>query len=137
MYLNEGSRPLIVRRIITDAQAMFVSPLAHVEVRAGLARARFKESPPRLTSANYTRALTLFDQDWSTFFQTDISDEAIRSAGTIAERRRLRAYDAMHLASASTVQQNSADTLLLSTWDRELAAAAEAEGLSLAHEVTN
>jgi predicted nucleic acid-binding protein len=137
IYLNEGSRPPLVRAAIADARLTFVSSLGHVEVHAGLARARFKENPPRLSASAYSRAVTSLDDDWNSFFQTDVSIDLIRAGGALAERHHLRAYDAVHLASALIINERSPDTLILSTWDRELAAAAEAEGLSLAHEVTN
>ena len=41
------------------------------------------------------------------------------------------------LAQAIALTERSDDSLEFSTWDKRLAAAAEAEGLSLAHEVTN
>lgn len=52
-----------------------------------------------------------------------------RSAGRLAELRALRGYDAVHLASALTV--DAAD-LVLATWDRDLADAAVAEALAVA-----
>jgi predicted nucleic acid-binding protein len=52
-------------------------------------------------------------------------DEALaRAAGDLAERRGLRGYDAVHLASASAIGHPE---LVLATWDRDLASAAVAE----------
>ena len=50
--------------------------------------------------------------------------------------REVGCHDAVHLATALVVSDSSGEELLISTWDRDLALAAEAEGLSLAHEVT-
>jgi uncharacterized protein len=48
-------------------------------------------------------------------------DEALaRAAGELAERRGLRGYDAVHLASATAIDHPE---LVVATWDRDLAAA--------------
>jgi hypothetical protein len=47
----------------------------------------------------------------------------------LAIRHELRAYDAIHLASASIVRQ--AEEVVFSCWDRELRAAAAAEDFEL------
>jgi predicted nucleic acid-binding protein len=51
------------------------------------------------------------------------------AAGAVAERYRLRALDAIHLASA--LAGDDGDTVMV-TWDRELAVAARRAGLGLA-----
>jgi predicted nucleic acid-binding protein len=61
----------------------------------------------------------------------------MRQAATLADKHRLTGFDAVHLASALDVNRSLFGELSLATWDKELATAAEAEGLSLAHEVTN
>jgi len=50
----------------------------------------------------------------------------------VAERFQLRAYDAVHLASALVV--DGGDTAVI-TWDTTLARAASAAGLGVAREV--
>jgi len=105
-------------------------------VRSGLTRARFKDNPPRITNAGYTRALSEFAREWSDYVQLAMEASLIEEASNIAERHRLRAYDAVHLASALQVQIETSEEVQMATWDHDLAAAATAEGLSLAHEVT-
>jgi hypothetical protein len=48
-------------------------------------------------------------------------------AGELAQLHALRGYDAVHLASALSVEQS-----LMVTWDAELARAAEQAGLAVA-----
>jgi predicted nucleic acid-binding protein len=49
-------------------------------------------------------------------------DEALaHEAGKLADNHALRGYDAVHLASALSVED---DELVVVTWDRDLAAAA-------------
>ena len=52
-------------------------------------------------------------------------DEALaRTAGELAERHALRGYDAVHLASATAIDDPD---LVIATWDRDLTAAAIAK----------
>ena len=134
VYLRELGRHPIVQREL-EQEIPLSSVLASVEVRANLARAAFKERPRRLTDARYARALRMFESEWHDFFHVPITDELLGEASVLARQYLLRAYDAVHLASALSAQARVPDTLLLSTWDRDLAAAAVAAGLSLAHEV--
>jgi uncharacterized protein len=137
LYLQEGDRRAEIIRAVELASVKYTSPLSLVEVRSGLARARYRDNPPRLRAAGYARALTDFLSDWDSFFFIEIDRRILERAGALAEQHRLRAYDAVHLAAALELSDTATDSVRVSTWDRELAAAAEAEGLSLAHEVTN
>jgi predicted nucleic acid-binding protein len=57
-------------------------------------------------------------------------DEALaREAGRLAEKHALRGYDAVHLATALSVED---PTLVIVTWDGELARAALRCGRSVA-----
>jgi hypothetical protein len=58
-----------------------------------------------------------------------LDDRLVRSAGDVSEDRRLRAGDAIHLASALVVDEPE---LVLVTWDHELARAAREVGLAVA-----
>lgn len=53
-------------------------------------------------------------------------DPLARAAGGLAERHGLRGCDAVHLAAPLAI--DAPGELVLATWDRELAAAAAAEG---------
>lgn len=55
----------------------------------------------------------------------DIDDPLARAAGDLAERHGLRGYDAVHLASALTIDDPD---VIVATWDRNLSAATLACG---------
>jgi predicted nucleic acid-binding protein len=110
--------------------------LGYLEVRSALARARFKDNPRRLTPSGYDRALRNFEADWLNYVRAPVTNDLIQLAGNLTSRYYLRAYDALHLATAMALVELVSDSVLVSTWDTDLAAAAQAEGLSLAHEVT-
>jgi uncharacterized protein len=58
-----------------------------------------------------------------------IDDSLAHLAGELAERHGLRGYDAVHLASAISIEDAG---LLTVTWDGELAAATVACGYAVA-----
>jgi uncharacterized protein len=58
-----------------------------------------------------------------------IDDALAHYAGELAERHGLRGYDAVHLASAISIEDAE---LLAATWDGDLAAAALACGYAVA-----
>jgi predicted nucleic acid-binding protein len=53
-----------------------------------------------------------------------LDDTLARAAGELAERHALRGYDAVHLASATAIDDSD---LVIATWDRDLASAAIAK----------
>jgi predicted nucleic acid-binding protein len=69
------------------------------------------------------------EEFWSAVVGVEVSRELIEDAARLAERHTLRAYDAVHLASALLV--GGAEGIALSCWDKELRAAAGREGLAL------
>jgi hypothetical protein len=135
VYLREPGRHSVVQAEIEQESAV-CSTLAYVEVRATLARAGFRESPRRLSNAGYRRAVQIFEEDWPNYVRLPVSEELLWAAGSLARTHLLRAYDAVHLAAALALHERVPDRVILSTWDHDLALAAQAEGLSLAHEVT-
>ena len=98
------------------------SVLVYVEGRAALAAAcragRLDEPAAKSAAAQLQDACNSMQ-----LIETDGS--LIESAGNLAERRALRGYDAIHLATALTVTDPD---LVIVTWDRDLADAALAEG---------
>jgi hypothetical protein len=73
-------------------------------------------------------------QEWPAFGVIEVDQRLAEDAAKLAIARELRSMDALHLAAALTLPQES---LLLATWDRRLHAAATAEGLALIPETLN
>lgn len=67
------------------------------------------------------------DDLWSRLWVIPLDDTIARAAGRLSRRHHLSGADAVHLASAIAVAP-----VLMVTWDQRLAAAALAEGLSVA-----
>lgn len=57
-----------------------------------------------------------------------LDPDLAHTAGDLAEAHGLRGYDAVHLATALSIEANS---MLLATWDGDLARAAVAAGCSV------
>jgi predicted nucleic acid-binding protein len=119
--------------VVSNADRVATSLLAYAEVRAALARAR-RDRRIR-TVSSYARCKNQFEQDWPTYLQLAASEGLIHSAGDLAERHALSGFDSVHLSAALALSSGTAEEIQVSTWDQRLAAAAIAEGLSLAHEV--
>jgi uncharacterized protein len=121
LYVEEpGSAD--VRRLVELAEIVTTSVVAYPEARAALARRRRERS---LTPAGQRRAKTALDADWPRLLSLDVDTSVARSAGDLAERHRLRGFDALHLASyLSIAREFSGEEVRFSSADRPLAAAA-------------
>jgi len=124
--------PLLIQEAGTDrAQAQWVAAdrvvtvrLAEVEARAALAQA---QRTARLTAAQCEASASALLQLLEQAAFVDIDEELVSHAGQLAQTRALRAYDAVHLAAAISVQD---DDLVVVAGDTALLAAAAGEGLS-------
>ena len=121
LYVEEpGSTE--VRRLVDEAEIVTASVVAYPEARAALARRRRERS---LTVAAHRRAKGAFEADWPHVLALDVSGPLAKSAGDLAERHRLRGFDALHLASfLRIVQEFAGETVQFSSADRVLNQAA-------------
>lgn len=102
------------------------SILAYPEGRAALATARRLD---RLGEGEHREALTTFEELYAELTTVGVDQELAARAGGYAEDLGLRGYDAVHLATALELGD---EEIVLVTWDRDLAQAAERVGLSTA-----
>lgn len=125
LYVDEEGA-LAVRHAVDQAELVATSAIAYVEARAAFARRHWEGG----LSAGGHRSLTRdFERDWSRYLTIEVAAAVIRRAARLAERHRLRAYDAVHLASARTVADRVARPFTFASWDAALARAAAREGL--------
>lgn len=76
---------------------------------------------------SYPAAREQLELLWNAVDPVEVDGDVVARAGDLAEQHALRAYDALHLASAESVADS--ETVLVSA-DRELLAAARARGLA-------
>jgi predicted nucleic acid-binding protein len=115
-----------VRAILDASDVAVTSRIAYPEARAALSAARRAE---RLSERGHARTRRDLDRAFASLTVVELHPSLARAAGEVAERFALRAYDAVHLASALVVDEG--DTVVV-TWDRALASAASAAGLGIA-----
>jgi predicted nucleic acid-binding protein len=100
--------------------------LIYPETRAALAQA---ERLGRLTARQLRDAVTGFDSLFEEIDIVEVDDALARRAGELAEVRRLRGYDAVHLAAADRVRDPN---VVVIAGDGALLDAATAEGMTVA-----
>lgn len=111
------------KRVWYDHPYRFTSRMTYAEARAALGRLTRARST---TPAGARAARDHLEFRWTQLQAIEVSDGLVRLAGDLAERRGLRGYDAVHLASALIL----GDDILMATWDTDLRDAAAAEGLA-------
>jgi uncharacterized protein len=100
--------------------------LVYPETRAALAQA---ERLGRLTARQLRGAVTELRSLLEGIDLVEVDDALARRAGELADARRLRGYDAVHLAAANRV--NDPDVVVVAG-DGALLDAATAEGMTIA-----
>lgn len=100
--------------------------LIYPEARAALAQA---ERLGRLTARQLRDAVTEFDSLFEEIDLVEVDDALARRAGELAEARRLRGHDAVHLAAADRVRDPN---VVVVAGDGALLDAAAAEGMAVA-----
>lgn len=118
----------IVSGLAAAADRLHISRVGYVEGRAGLARAR---QLSRIAAEEYSATLGRFETTWRDLVIADVTEPLVRLAGDLTEKHILRGFDAIHLASAVTLQRELAEPITFSAFDDHLNDSAAAEGLLL------
>ena len=114
--------------------AVACATLGLVEVLATVSR----RSTPQTTSPEVlSAALVAVRRDFAGMTPIPLGEPVMLLAGELAERRRLRGADAVHLAAAVYLRQQLGETLTLVACDRELLAAAMSEGFVIVDPTSN
>ncbi len=123
MFDEPGS--LLAAELWDRAELVVSSQLVYPEARAAAAAARRGR---RITSATLRRAVDRIDGLCAELDVIGLDPDLAHTAGELAEAHDLRGYDAVHLATALSID---VDSMLLATWDGDLARAAIAAGCSV------
>lgn len=128
LYVDEpGSDE--VRVLLEESDVIATSQLAYVEFRAAISRRRRERA---ITAGGFKAAKHDFESDWPKFAAVNMTPDLCRQAGVLAERYRLRAYDAIHLASyGQAARQLGVRNVEFSGFDRVLNRAAHSFRRSL------
>lgn len=116
-----------MRRLL-KARVAAASRLSEVEVASALVR-RAREGA--FTVSERDRALASLAHDFSTLIIVEFTPEITVAARALLIRHRLRAGDAVQLASCLYLQREVTEPLSFVAFDERLVAAAQGEGLKV------
>jgi predicted nucleic acid-binding protein len=120
---EEGSD--VVSMLWNGCDGATSSRLAHPEVCAALAAAHRNRT---LDDSDFATARQVWGEFWETVRPVELTPGVEQRAGELADCRSLRGADAVHLASALTIDSPG---LIVAVWDRRLHAGAAAERLAV------
>ena len=124
-YVEEEHSPEVLRWL--EESTPVVCRLSEVEIASALAR-RCREEV--ISPAERDRALAALEGDLEALHVMELSIEVSRAVRAALLRHRLRAADAIQLASALVLRERLQTQISFLTFDERLAAASEREGLS-------
>ena len=124
-YLAEWMREETVG-FVASATVVAASLLAFTEVSSAIARAQRDRLILRVEGS---LLLGQLDEDWRSVVALDVSFPVVRRAARFCQVHGLRAYDAVHLASALEWQDVIEQPVTFATFDRALHRAARDAGL--------
>ena len=114
-----------VRGLLSKAQVVATSGVAYPEMRAALAR---RHRDGSMSTSHFRAAKRGLDADWPSYVAISVTVALCREAGDVAERYRLRGFDAIHLASFIDLLRTAGTTPVeFSSFDTALNRAAAAE----------
>lgn len=120
LYVQEEGDERVMA-VIEKTQAVVTSVITYTEVRAVFAR-RLRDG--EVTEDEHMQMVTRFDEDWEGVNEVDVTPRVYRLAGSlVVAHPRLRAMDALHMASA--LEAKSQTELLFLTFDADLEAVAK------------
>jgi len=105
----------------SDSEAIAVCRITWAESMAAFAqRSRVKGA----NQAGLTQAKSLFENTWSNFVISEVTQPLVEKAGMYAEAFALRGYDSVQLAAAHNLHEQFALPLAFACFDRRLSQAA-------------
>jgi uncharacterized protein len=127
LYLDEPEREAVVAALSRES-VVATHEIAYIEAHAAFSRA---ERESRLDAAGLDRLRADFEVDWPNYLVLRISQALLTRAVKLVDSFALRAYDALHLAAAESIGEQSDAPLQFACFDRRLNRAAEVLGMAL------
>ncbi len=155
LYAREAGREE-VRRAVREASAVAISEIGYVEARSAFAR---REREGVFSAERHDRAVELLARDFrDIYLMRPVAGQVVVRAGDLVRKHALRAYDAVHLATALGLREEARELagrrrgpaegedqdevedyepqVLLMAYDSALVKAARIEGLGYGQEAT-
>lgn len=124
LFLDEPGADA-ARDLWDQADLVTVGRIAYPEARAAFASA---ERGRRITASQRDDASSRLNRLWAQVQVIELDEPLAFSAGNLAESHALRGFDAVHLATAIALEDES---LIVATWDEDLRTAALDAGLRI------
>lgn len=125
LYVLEQGTPE-AKAAVAGASVIATSRVAYAEAMAAFAR---KLREREFTSKTYGQVRRDFRRDWDSYFLVEVTQQLVELAGELSRRRKLRGFDAIHLASAILLRRRTKTPIHFFSADLNLLKAAESEGL--------
>jgi predicted nucleic acid-binding protein len=117
----------VVAKLLEGRAPVATAKIAFAEVYSGLTR-RFREGG--LSGRAYALVCRQFERDWPGYLRVELHDEILVSARDLIRRHPLRAYDAIHLASALSLRKMLGEEVTFAASDERLLRAATSARLT-------
>lgn len=125
LYINE-KESADIRAMVNQATEKTTSLITYVEARSALARRRRERSYSKAFEQTLVDKL---DANWDDYIVFPVTEPLVHQAGELAAKHYLRAYDALHLASALELQTKLKRPVTFAAFDAPLVKAARKEKL--------
>lgn len=126
---NEEVGSALVRSVVSEEEPLGTSVVAYAEARAAFARALREQ---RWAQGEHDAVVSDLERRWTRLMRVVVTNTLAFEAGRLAERHRLRGFDAIHLASALRLRERLDEpTLGFVCFDERLVEAARAEGFRI------
>ena len=106
-----------VRRAVAQFATIASNLIAYAETRAALSR---RHRMRDITAGDFGRAKRDFERGWKGFTVLLVDREIIRRAAELSEQLGLRAYDAVHPASADRLHRDTQSVVSFACFDNAL-----------------
>jgi uncharacterized protein len=116
-----------VQNLLTAGDPVASATIAYPELYSGLTR-RHREGA--LSQLQYRLACRRVERDWTALVKVELGAEILTSARGLIQRHGLRAFDAIHLASALGLQAAANEPVTFVAADARLLRAAASERLA-------
>ena len=134
-YFQEAGSGWVMRRF-ERGEPLASSVLGYVEVTSALAR---QQTSRKLDEEKLVRLQQQLEEDWGDMVGLPLTDDIVARALRLARGYKLRGADAIHLATASGVNDvltGTGNSLILIASDEELLAGARQAGLAVENPAT-
>lgn len=125
-FVQEPGSDVVAELLESDAPVA-TAKIAFAEVYSGLTR-RFRGGD--LSGRAYALVCRQFERDWPGYLRVDLHDDILISARDLIRRHSLRAFDAIHLASALSLRRALGEEVTFAASDERLVRAASTERLA-------